>query len=856
MLSRSQKRVVYGAGILVIVVLFVVPAINVSRYRLNVAQALSQAVGREVTVQGISIQTFPQPGLLLTGVTVADDPSISAEPMLRADEVLAVIRLSSLWRGRLEIATLKLKYPSLNIARSNDGRWNLESLVDRARRTPSAPTTKSRPETRPRFPYIESDAGRINLKIGNEKKVFALNEADFAIWLEAEDEWHMRLEARPIRTDANLSDTGTLRLEGSWRRAPQLHETPISLTAHWDYGQLGQLTRLAYGRDRGWRGRVTASASVTGKPENLQFRLDTRIEDFRRYDIAGDDSVTLELHCNSSYDFSAKQVKDVACQMPAGSGVVLAHGSYSFLPTPRAEITVSAENVPMQFLAVLARHAKRDLPSDMNVTGMLSASFAYKSESDTTFLAGNGETSALEVRSSVLSKPLSLEPTKWLLTGPKDPDAHKVSKRGKAKPHDPDMPLPSSLAWRLEPVSVRLGADAPATLAGWFSHDGYYNGLTGDFDIPRLVELAKLAGLPKPPFDVSGTARGTVEVSGEWGGFAPATITADAQLKNVVARLRGVASPLRLANAHFVADKNSFALSKVTASLAMVHSNLELSGSFPQHCESAQNHPCVLQFNIAADQLNTDEVNSLLNPRAQKRPWYAELANSVIGPQAKSLPEFNAQGAVSAGKLIVKSVTLSHFASKVSIGPSRFALDSISADVFGGKYSGELTADFTLGQPVYSSQGRLLKIAMPSVATLMKDPWASGSLNATYKGQAMGWTANDLLSSASGTSMFDWHDGSLPHIDFDGHGKALQFNSFAGSLALKNGSFSVEHGKLQSSAGIYQVSGTASMDRQLELKFVREGMPSYTVSGSLDRPVIAPVKSPTTQAKLKQSRHP
>ena len=194
MFSRSQKRVVIGAAIFVVFVLFAVPYIRVSQYKLSVANALSQALGRAVSVQDVSIRTFPQPGLLLSRVVVADDPSISAEPLLRADSVLATIRVTSLWRWRLEIATLKLSEPSVNLVRTADGRWNLESLLERVRQLPSAPTAKARPETRPRFPYIEADTARINLKLGQEKKAFAFNDADFSLWLASEDEWQHAVE--------------------------------------------------------------------------------------------------------------------------------------------------------------------------------------------------------------------------------------------------------------------------------------------------------------------------------------------------------------------------------------------------------------------------------------------------------------------------------------------------------------------------------------------------------------------------------------------------------------------------------------------------------------------------------------
>jgi AsmA protein len=255
---------------------------------------------------------------------------------------------------------LKLTFPSVNLVRANDGRWNLESLLEQARKIPSAPTAKKAPErARARFPYIEADAGRINLKIGNEKKVFALNDADFSLWLAAEDEWRMRLKARPLRTDANLSDVGTIKMEGTWRRAPTLHETPVQLRLWWEDGQLGQLTSLIYGRDRGWRGTTRASATIAGTPDNLKIATDARVDDFRRYDISTAESVTLQAHCDLQYSFSEHLATNLGCQSPFGGGLIQAHGSFGVISRHDLDLSLSAENVLAQFLAVLLRHMKR-----------------------------------------------------------------------------------------------------------------------------------------------------------------------------------------------------------------------------------------------------------------------------------------------------------------------------------------------------------------------------------------------------------------------------------------------------------------------------------------------------------------
>lgn len=848
MLSKSQKRVVLGAAAFIAIVFFAVPAINVNRYRLSVAESLSRAIGREVSVQSISIQTFPQPGLLLSGVTVADDPTISAEPMLHADEVLATIRVSSLWRGRLEIGTLKLTYPSLNLARSNDGRWNLASLLERARETPSAPTASNRPEARIRFPYIEADGARINLKIGNEKKVFALSEAEFAVWMASEDEWRMRLEAWPIRTDANLSDTGTLKLEGSWRRAPALHQTPINIRVWWDYGQLGQVSHLIYGRDRGWRGEIHANATLSGEPEHLQIRLDARVNDFRRYDISSADFLSLEVHCRSLYNFTTKELGNIACQMPAGSGVVLAQGMYRFTPEPHVEMTATAENVPLQYLANLARHAKRDLPNDVSVSGMLSAAVAVQGDSAHRNWIGSGEVSEAEIRSAVLSKPFVLAPTRWIMTGlmPIAP----VHQRKTKKNRPPELPEPSSVAWQLQPVSLRLGENSTTKLAGWFSHDGYYIDLRGEADISRLIEVAKLAGIAAPTSAVHGEAKGALQISGEWAGFVPPTITADAQLHEITSNIAGVAAPLRIASGHFAATPNEFVLDKAEGSFAGLHSSLLFSANWPQHCAASQQAACAPEFVIAADQLNFDEINALLNPRAQKHPWYQNLASSFTQSPTSGFPELYASLRVSTPKLVIKSLLLSHVSSTASLAPRALTLSDIEGEALGGKFSGTLKGDWSGGNPVYHGTLMLKRASMSEMALLLSDKWASGITNLSFIGDAQGWDATELFGSATGTGMFSWDNGTLSHVSLNG--RTLQFKNFQGKVSLYNGTFRIADGELANTNGIYLVSGTASASRRLDLKLTRDGAPGFAISGTLEHPIVGPLHNPTTQAQLSQ----
>src|SRR5438105_4884741 len=102
------KRIGGALILLLVVVALVMPFISLNRFRGQMSSALSRAVGRDVSIGRMSLQLLPQPGFQLHDFNIAEDPSFGAEPMLHADSGTATLRLASLWRRRLEIASIAL----------------------------------------------------------------------------------------------------------------------------------------------------------------------------------------------------------------------------------------------------------------------------------------------------------------------------------------------------------------------------------------------------------------------------------------------------------------------------------------------------------------------------------------------------------------------------------------------------------------------------------------------------------------------------------------------------------------------------------------------------------------------------
>ena len=97
----------------------------------------------------------------------------------------------------------------------------------------------------------------------------------------------------------------------------------------------------------------------------------------------------------------------------------------------------------------------------------------------------------------------------------------------------------------------------------------------------------------------------------------------------------------------------------------------------------------------------------------------------------------------------------------------------------------------------------------------------------------------------------DARDGTLPHIALGEGTGPLQMRRLAARLSLRHGEFEIQEAKLDTTTGVFQVSGTASLTRVLNLKLTREGAPGLNVTGTLTEPHVSQIQSPETQAALK-----
>lgn len=487
---HTLRRLLYLAlaALAVLLLVLLPPLVSLNRYQKRIANSISQSLGRPVHLDNVSLNLLPLPGFTLQNFVVDEDPAFGSEPVIRAASVRVTLRLSSLWSRRVEFSTISFSEPtSVNLVHLANGKWNLESILLHAAHVETAPTVQKKAGPAPRFPYIEATGARLNLKLDHEKTPVSLTDADFALWLPDPQQWHLRLQARPARTDLNATDTGILQIEGTLSRAASLGDVPLSLRGEWRNVPLGQASLLLFGRDVGLRGDMTLSANAQGTVSDSAIQAHLQLTGARRADFVPAQSLDVDLQCLGTATADFHSFQDVHCSWPpSGSSDPPTLAVSASLPDIRNPKTTTIEigtpALPAATLLDWLRIASSRVPADTTAAGTLTGTLSYHAELSSS-TPWRGE---MQIADASLLNPRAGAPS--LITGdvavqsvvPSTPDPH----------HKNRQPPPSPNGFQLAPTSLLLGGKDPAILDGHFDASGYTLHLTGMASIARLHALA------------------------------------------------------------------------------------------------------------------------------------------------------------------------------------------------------------------------------------------------------------------------------------------------------------------------------------------------------------------------------
>src|SRR5258705_9756399 len=125
---------------------------DVNKYRGTIQSQLEKRLGRPVALGEMGLTLFP-PRFRVQNLAIADDPHFSADaPFIKAQELDVSVQLLPLLHKQIEIDSVSLQRPSVNLIKNSAGVWNFASLGHPAEATSPQPGAQPPGQTAPSNP--------------------------------------------------------------------------------------------------------------------------------------------------------------------------------------------------------------------------------------------------------------------------------------------------------------------------------------------------------------------------------------------------------------------------------------------------------------------------------------------------------------------------------------------------------------------------------------------------------------------------------------------------------------------------------------------------------------------------------
>jgi uncharacterized protein involved in outer membrane biogenesis len=255
-----MRKIVIGIGVGVAAIIVIVAAalflIDVNRYRGAVQAQLERQLGRSVTLGQMHLGILPLRLQVENGV-IAEDPSFASQsPFIHADNLDVRVGLSSLMGGNVNVQSLELQRPVVQLIKNKRGEWNFSTLGSK---TSDVSNTRSSKDDSARgfaLEHIAIHDGRLSVN------GFAIDHIDMTSGIKNNngvltiDDTEVRLGQTPIDVAGTITTNTT---PAELNLTMKTGNVPIDDIAH-----LASALGIAFAPGTNVNGKVQTDLKVTG----------------------------------------------------------------------------------------------------------------------------------------------------------------------------------------------------------------------------------------------------------------------------------------------------------------------------------------------------------------------------------------------------------------------------------------------------------------------------------------------------------------------------------------------------------------------------------------------------------------
>jgi hypothetical protein len=796
------------AGLLIAVLVFVTMEIVLDRVVAShraqkyLTARLEQAFGRTVEVSYFDLRWFPIPAITAHSVTIGEDPRFGREYFLRADSVTAGLRWRGLFTGRLELGTVELSQPSLNLVRNPDGLWNVGSWLPPP--GSSAPKTSGAKATRVggQLSKIEIDGGRVNFSRGLDRRPFALVELAGSIEQESHGRWKIDLSAQPARAIVHLQETGILHVTGEIA-GTSARLNPADLTVTWNGVSVADAFRLALGNDPGVRGNLalqltahseSAPDGAAAAPARWDLSLSGRVEGLHRWDMASrSDNPSLSVRAEGAWVSGASQMNVRQLLVEAPNSSVAGAGAVDWSDGINPDLHMNSFGVAFADLFAWYRAFQPGVSDAMAADGFLKGNSDIKgwpakvgagevtSEGVAFNLSGVRLIKSAPIHARFDSRgAIDLSPVIWTIEPIASPESESAAEAPRTKGASDTLKLDA----RLFPAD-NGSAKKPVT-PRW----AYEIGLSGEFaHMERFLAVARAFGRQ---FNIGWDAEGGLSGELRWlgnlheqfpkpsGAITPHELALKLPLLN---------RPIELENARVDLGGRD---RRVTISSA------EALGAHWQGIITRRDGPSPWEFDLVADHLDAAELDRWLGPRA--RPgWIARLFTPQKPgvpaqiPTSGALAMVRAHGTISVETFALTPLVAQKVHAQVDLRGRTVNITQFDAKVDGGSVAGSLLASLE-SDPNYRLDATITNVSAAELAASSAElrGRVSGQMTGELRLTMHGVGRENLLDSIKGAGRVSLANGAIRDLDLSGAETATPHDEAKGQFSLLSAGFSVD----------------------------------------------------------------
>ncbi len=826
---------------------------------------IEAAFGRRVDVGSYHFSLWNGLALEANSVIVGEDPRFGHEYFLRAESMTVRLRWASLLRGHVELGTLSLTRPSLNLVRNAAGDWNLGEWLPQPSVSPSfrVPIGPSLPSSPVRFRRIDVEGGRINFKNGDEKLPLAFVGVKGTVETDRPGRWTIHLDATPWRAAVVVQQAGTIHLSGDLGGTSS-RLRPAALDISWTDASISDVLRLAGGNDAGIRGALALALSARTREQDDGWAIHGRAElrQVHRWDLAlRPDTPSVNLIAQTNWYPTAPEIDltDVALEAPHSSAHASGRirwnreGPFSVEKSPAIQFKILSYLDGSDLLPWLRAfrpgvaesisvRGRADVRANVVgwplrvVDGSVSSAGLDFSGADPRRPVHLGQVQFLYDQEQIAFLPISLS---WgAASGPPDGQFRLDGATNPARGAIPALHISGSTSQARDLI-------AAAAAFGWSLGRGWE--LTGPFACDLRWQAAPLpwpGGTGQPVGWVEFGVQGTGSVLGAGGDTLRAPF-----LNRPVDQIK--------ARAEWKANARHITLATAQAFGA------RWSGTFDRHDRSEG-----WVFAILADHLAAADLDRWLNPAW--RQSFLDRMLPFLSPrlQTSAAPEYlRASGSLALDQFTLVSLVVRHLQGDLKIDGRHIVLANANGQFYGGQVSGLLDADLS-ASPVYRADLDFSRVDISSLAaaTPALDGFTAESAAGQVSIVARGANRADLVASLTCQGSVRANGPELLNFDLEeslgGKSRGSGSTRFpTGSALFSCAQRVIDIQTLSLATGVgasANGSGRIDFSRNLDLRFrMRSALPpnddgpvgSFRLTGPLAAPRVALPQPPLRRSR-------